>query len=82
MKVIQGNFGEKELPEHVGERLRGQIEESGILDIEHGDYTLIFDRGDALYIISSGEGPGDVLLSLEKGKVAILANAFGGGEKV
>jgi hypothetical protein len=79
MKVIEGNFNNPDAPKHSGELLRYQLESSGVLDIEDGAFTLFFDTGDSVFIMTNGDGPGEVLLNIEKGKMAIMAGVYGGG---
>ncbi len=75
MKLIQGGKGD----EHVGEALLSQIKESGVLEFAEGDYVVLFDTGSALAILSNGRGPGDVLLTLEKGRIAVMASVYDRG---
>jgi hypothetical protein len=77
MKVVEGNFSPDEGPIHAGERLKLQLEDSGVLERNDGVYTLLFDTGDSMFILSNGDGPGDVLLTMEKGKTAVMANVYG-----
>lgn len=77
MKVIQGDFKKEDLPVHSGERLRFQLEQSDVLNMQTGIYTLIFDTGESIHLISNGDGAGEVLLTIEKGKMAVLASAYG-----
>jgi hypothetical protein len=79
MKVIEGGFGKGELPDHAGERLRVQLEDSGVLEIKNAVFTLLFDSGDSMFIMSNGDGPGEVLLNMEKGKMAVMSNVYAGG---
>jgi hypothetical protein len=79
VKVIQGGFKPPEGPEHAGERLRLQIEDSGVLEEKEGTFTILFDTGKSMYIMSNAEGPGDVLLCMEKGRMAVMANVYSGG---
>ena len=86
MKVIEGNFNKPpEGPDHAGERLKHQLEGADLFSIEKGNYVLLFDAPDSICIITNGDGVGDVLLTLEKGKSAIMSSLFhaevaGGGD--
>ncbi len=76
MKVIKGNFNKDEGPDHAGERLRFQLEESKIMEESTGSYVLFFDAPDSIMVMTNGEGAGDVLLVVEKGKAAIMSAIF------
>jgi hypothetical protein len=80
MKVVEMPKKAAEAPKHSGELLRYQLESSGVLDIEDGAFTLFFDTGDSVFIMTNGDGPGEVLLNIEKGKMAIMAGVYGGGD--
>ena len=86
MKLVQGGDGGgkgegADGPQNVGEALRLQIEDSGILEFDLGDYVVLFDTGTSMAILSNGRGPGDVLLTLEKGRIAVMAAVYDrGGE--
>ena len=72
MKVVEGKFT-KDGPKHSGERLAEQLAESGILDIKDGNYCLIWDNPTNINILTNADGAGEALLTLEKGKAAILS---------
>ncbi len=78
MKVIKGNFKKDELPDHAGERLRYQLDNCDVLDLATGTYTLLFDSGDSIFILTNGDGAGDVLLNMEKAKMALMATVYEG----
>jgi hypothetical protein len=33
-----------------------------------------------VFIMTNGDGPGEVLLNIEKGKMAVMANVYGGDD--
>lgn len=76
MKIVDFPPREEETPKHAGERLKTQLEESDVLKAEHGMYTLFFDTGDSIIILSNATSAGEVLLNLEKGKLALLAEVL------
>ncbi len=73
MKVISGDFGETEKGPTTGEKLMEHITMAGLADRKTGSYVLLFDEGDATFVMSNASGPGEVLLELEKGRMAIMA---------
>jgi hypothetical protein len=76
MNIVNFPPREDELPKHAGGRLKSQLDESTILTLEHGTYTVFFDTGDSIIILSNAAGAGEVLLNLEKGKLALLAEVL------
>ena len=77
MKVIEGNFNKPpEGPDHAGERLKLQLEEADLFDVAEGNYVLLFDAPDSICIMTNGDGAGDVLLTIEKGKAAVMSAVF------
>jgi hypothetical protein len=75
MKVVEGKFT-KEAVKHSGERLSEQLAESGILDIADGNYCVIWDNPTYISILTNADGAGDALLTIEKGKAAILSSVL------
>jgi hypothetical protein len=78
MKVVEGGFGASSTP--TGKRLLEQIEESGLDKLETGVFSLCFDSGGSLHILSNAEGAGDVLLTFKKAEMALLASTYDGDE--
>ena len=76
MNIVDFPPREEEPPKHAGERLKSQLDESTILTSEHGTYTVFFDTGEAIVILSNATSAGEVLLNLEKGKLALLAEVL------
>jgi len=66
----------EQVPPHSGERLKTQLEQSGVLDMKEGTYTVFFDTEDSIIILSNAISAGEVLLNLEKGKLALLAEVL------
>ena len=81
MKVIEFPKKDKdELSEHAGKRLQEQLEKSGVLEHDAGNYLVLFDTADSMYVLANGEaGPADCLLVMERGKMAILAASYDEG---
>ena len=81
MEVIQGGFGkEKDSPQSAGALLREQLEESGLFDVDVGTYTMFFETSASVAIVTNCGSAPEVLMSLEKGKLAIMAAAMEEGE--
>ena len=76
MKLVEGNFKGPKKPPHAGQRLLEQIKDSGILDMEYGVFTVCFDAGHSICILSNAEGPGNVLLNFKKAEMAIMAQSY------
>lgn len=76
MKILNFPPRQDEIPKHAGERLKLQLDTSELLSLEHGTYTVFFDSGDAIVILSNAQSAGDVLLNLEKGKLALLSEVL------
>jgi hypothetical protein len=75
--VIEGGFKpHKEPTEHSGKRLMQQITDSGVLDLATGTFSLCFDSGDSVFILSNGEGAGSVLLNFKKAEIALMASTY------
>jgi hypothetical protein len=57
------------------QKLREQLDKS---ELEHldGRYVLLFDTGDSMAMLANVGDPGDVLLLMEKSKMAIMASVF------
>jgi hypothetical protein len=73
MKVVEGKFT-KEAVKHSGARLAEQLAESGLLDIPEGNYCVIWDNPTSISILTNADGAGDALLTMEKGKAAIMSS--------
>jgi len=79
MKIVEGNFKKAEVVEevfHVGNCLKEQLEESGVLGCQDGSFLLFFDSGAFLNILASAPETGECLLMLEMGKAALLAGVY------
>ena len=77
MKVIDGGFGKSEGPvQDPYERLQEQLATSG-LEGAPGQYMVIWDRGDAMVMLSNMESAGDVYIHCAKAQAAIMATQFG-----
>ncbi len=80
MEVIQGGFGEKvDEVKHAGEQLKMQLEESGLFEVRSGTYTMFFETAESVAIVTNCNNAPEVLMSLEKGKLAIMAAAMEDG---
>lgn len=57
------------------QNLRKQLENH---DLEHldGHYVLLFDTGDSMLMLGNISSPGDVMLLMEKSKMAVMAAVF------
>lgn len=78
MKVVKGPFGEAEPTKHSGERLLEQISMTELDKEETGTYVLLFDVGEATLVLTNTRSAGDVLLEIEKGKWAVMAQEMTG----
>lgn len=76
MNIVDFPKKEEEPLQNAGERLKAQCNQAGLFDIEKGDYTMFFDTGDSIVILSNATSAGEVLLNLEKGKLALLAEVL------
>ena len=78
MKVVKGPFGEAEPTKHAGERLLEQLAMTGLDQEAHGTYVLLFDVGDSTMVVTNTHSAAEVLLEIEKGKWAVMAQEMTG----
>jgi hypothetical protein len=76
MKIVEFPTRTEEVPDHAGERLGYQLAQSKILEEAEGDYALFFDVGDSIFVFTNCDGAGEVLLTIEKGKMAVMAAVY------
>ena len=75
MKIVDFPSRDAEDPKKPMERLVEQITEHDVSDLE-GEYLLLFDTGDSMVMLSNVGEPGQALMVMEKGRMAIMAAAF------
>jgi hypothetical protein len=75
MKVISGDFGQKEGDQkHPYEYLTDYLDEAGLSETsKDSEFLLLWDSGDA----SNFTSPGDVMMIMEKARTAIMMANFG-----
>lgn len=76
MNIVDFPKKEEEPPQNAGERLLDQCQHAGLFEIEKGDYTMFFDTGDSIIILSNASSAGNIFLNLEKGKLALLSEVI------
>jgi hypothetical protein len=76
MKVVEGTFGQEKDSRSPGETPAEQLEKSGFNELKEGEYLLLADMGDAMLMLSNFTLPEQVLMQLEKGRIAIMTTQF------